>query len=177
MLRRRGFPEEWIRWVKLCVTTSTFAVLVDGRPQGGWIHPQHGIRQGCPLAPLIFILAADTLARCAVQLCEGGLLRGFQTPGWPGGIPLLQYADDTTFFIEGAAAEAENLSAAEAENLSILLDIFSDFSGLSLKRAKSTLVGIGLPPEELSRCSQILATPIGSLPLRYLGLPLPHGRL
>ena len=42
VLRRRGFPETWVRWVKQCVTTSTFAVLVNGRPQGGWIHPQRG---------------------------------------------------------------------------------------------------------------------------------------
>ena len=39
-LRRQGFPETWVHWVKQCVMTSTFAVLLNGRPQGGWIHPQ-----------------------------------------------------------------------------------------------------------------------------------------
>ena len=39
VLRHWGFPETWVRWVKQCVTTSTFTVLVNGRPQGGWIHP------------------------------------------------------------------------------------------------------------------------------------------
>ena len=39
VLRGRGFPETWIRWVKQCVTTVSFAILVNGRPQGGWIHP------------------------------------------------------------------------------------------------------------------------------------------
>ena len=69
VLRRRSFPETWVRWVKQCICTNTFAVLVNGKLQGGWIHPQRGIRQGCPLAPLLFIQAADTLAVCTERLC------------------------------------------------------------------------------------------------------------
>ena len=167
--QRRGFPETWVRWMKQCVCTNTFAVLVNDRPQGGWIHPQRGIRQGCPLAPLLFILAADTLAVCTERLCMRGLLTGFQTAGWRGGVPLLQYADATIFFMEGSVEAVEKVSA--------LLDMFSDFSGLSLNRAKSTFIGFGMPAEERDRCARILATPAGSLPIRYLGLPLVEGRM
>ena len=127
--------------MKQCVCITTFAVLVNGRPQGGWIHPQWGIRQGCPLAPLLFILAADTLAICTEQLCIRGYLAGFQTTGRPGSIPLLQYADDTTFFLRG--------STVAAHHVSTMIEIFSDFSGLQLNRGKSSVVGIGLSLEEL----------------------------
>ena len=72
VLKRRNFPETWVRWVKQCVCTNTFAVQINGRPQGGWIHPQRGIRQGCPLAPLLFILAVDALAVCTERLCARG---------------------------------------------------------------------------------------------------------
>ena len=72
VLRRRGFPETCVQWVKQCVTTSTFAVLLNGWLQAGWIHPQRGIRQGCPLAPLLFILAVDALAVCTLQVCSRG---------------------------------------------------------------------------------------------------------
>ena len=30
VLRRRGFPEMWVQWIKQCVMTSTFAVLLNG---------------------------------------------------------------------------------------------------------------------------------------------------
>ena len=66
---------------------------------------------------------------------------------------------------------------AAARTLSIMMDIFLDFSGLRLNRAKSTFVGFGLSEEEMSSCSQILATPIGVLPIRYLGVPLVDRRL
>ena len=136
--------------------TPTFAILANGRPQGGWIHPHRSIRQGCPLSPLLFILAADALAVCTLQLCHRG-------------IPLLQYADDTTFFIQG--------SWAAVHTLSTMMDIFSDCSGLQLNRAKSFFIGFGLSPEEMVSCSHILMTPIGELPIRYLGLPLADSRL
>ena len=47
---------------------------------------------------------------------------------------------------------------------------FLDFSGLRLNRAKSTFVGFGLSEEEMSGCSQILAMPIGVLPIRRLAM-------
>ena len=58
-----------------------------------------------------------------------------------------------------------------------MLDIFSDFSGVRLNRAKSSFIGFGLPSKELAGCAQILATPIGALPIRYLGVPLVDRRL
>ena len=169
VLRKRGFPEEWIKWMKRCVTSQSFSVLLNGRPAGGWIRPQRGIRQGCPLAPMLFVLAADVLYMSAAHSCARGNLKGFQTPSQPSGIPLLQYADDTVFFMEGSVEEAKNLSA--------LLDVFAYCSGLRLNRGKSEFTGFGLSQDEESQCSQALGTPVGALPCRYLGLPLSAGRL
>ena len=64
-----------------------------------------------------------------------------------------------------------------AHTLSIMMDIFLDFSGLRLNRVKSTFVGFGLSAEEMGGCFQILATPIGVLPIRYLGVLLVDRRL
>ena len=142
---------------------------MQGWPQRGWIHPQRGIWQGCPLAPLLVILAADALAVCTMQLSRHGSLTGFQSPNIPDSVLLLQYADDTTFFIQA--------SWVAAHTLSTMMDIFSDFSGLKLNREKSSFIGFELSPEELMRCSRILATPTRTIPIRYLGLPLVDRRL
>ena len=64
----------------------------------------------------------------------------------------------------------------EARNLSTHLNLFADFSGLQRNCAKSALAGFGLTHEEGLQCSEALGTPIGSLPKRYLGLPLKKGK-
>ena len=124
---------------------------------------------GLPLAPLLFILAVDALAVCTLQMCRRGSLTGFQSPGVLTGIPLLQYADDTTFFVQGTWAAAHTLCT--------MMSIFSDFFGLRLNRAKSSFIGFGLSSEEMTGCSRLLATPISTLPIRYLGVPLVDRRL
>ena len=70
-----------------------------------------------------------------------------------------------------------DLFALAARTLSQMMDIFADFSGLQLNRAKSSFVGFGLASDELQRCAEILATSIETLPIRYLGLPLIDRRL
>ena len=65
----------------------------------------------------------------------------------------------------------------EARNLSSLLDLFADFSSLQINRVKSAFVGFGLTHEEGFQCPGALGTPIGSLPMRYLGLPLKKGKM
>ena len=102
-----------MRWVKLCITTASFSVLLNKRTQGGWFQPQRGIRQGSPLVVPLFILAVDALAICTTSLCSWGYLLEFQTTGTPEGIPLLQYADDTTFFIQGSKTAARTLSSMD----------------------------------------------------------------
>ena len=59
----------------------------------------------------------------------------------------------------------------------MMMNVFTDFSGLQLNRAKSMVVGFGLSTEELLRCAEILVSPIETLPLWYLGLPLTNRRL
>ena len=151
------------------MTSHSFPVLLNGRPTREWIRPQRGIRQGCPLAPMLFVLVENVLYRSVAQACARGSLKGFQIHSQPLGIPLLQYADDTMFFIEGSMEEAKNLSA--------LLEVFADYSRLCLNREKSEFKGFRLSREEESLCSHALGTPVGALPMRYLGLPLSAGQL
>ena len=65
----------------------------------------------------------------------------------------------------------------EAKNLSALLDVFADCSGLRINRDKSEFIGFGMSREEEDQCSPALGTPMGTLPIPYLGLPLSTGQI
>ena len=88
-----------------------------------------------PISPNVVHLGADVLYISAAQACARGSLKGFQTYSQLLGIALLQYADDTLFFMEGSVEEAKNLSA--------LLDVFTNYSGFRLNREKSEFTGLG----------------------------------
>ena len=106
------------------------SVQVNGHPEGTWIQPTRGIRQGCPLALLLFVIAVDGHAISTTQACSHSLLRRYQMPTLHACIPLLQYANDITFFMKGLVEEVRNLST--------IMEIFSECSGLHLNCAKST---------------------------------------
>ena len=60
-----------------CVTNACFAVLVNGTPFE-FFPAIRGIRQGCPLSPLLFILIIESLSRIILDAQQKGLIKGFQ---------------------------------------------------------------------------------------------------
>ena len=65
-----------------------------------------------------------------------------------------------------------SIAVEESRNLSTLLDLFVGFTGLKINCTKSAFIGFGLAQEVELQCSEALGTLSGSLPMRYLGLPL-----
>lgn len=50
MLQKMGFGAKWIRWIKLCISTVRFSVLIN-RSHTGFFPSQRGPRRGGPLSP------------------------------------------------------------------------------------------------------------------------------
>eukprot|EP00253_Pinus_taeda_P032855 PITA_32855 len=61
-----GFNAAWVRWIMSLLTSSFFSVLINGIPSDTF-RPSRGIRQGDPLSPFLFIIAAEGLGRSIKQ--------------------------------------------------------------------------------------------------------------
>jgi hypothetical protein len=58
------------------------------------------VRQGDPLSPLLFVLAADLLQSLVNRAKDMGLLRVPIDVGYTLDFPIIQYADDTLLIME-----------------------------------------------------------------------------
>lgn len=71
-----GFASDWIEWVRSCVTSSSFSVLLNGEPTE-LFGASRGLRQGDPLSPYLFILLAEGLGRIIRAQVASGLIQGW----------------------------------------------------------------------------------------------------
>ena len=93
VLRRMGFGPSFISWVRLLYTGIRSSVLINGYTSN-WFYPSRGVRQGCPLSPLLYVLSIEVLA---VALRSHPSIVGLRLPGIPTPLPVVSlYADDTS---------------------------------------------------------------------------------
>ena len=95
-LGRMGFNYSFLRWVSLSYTQVQSAVIVNGNISP-FFSLSRVVRQGSPLSPLSYVLAAETLA---VNIRYNPLILGLCLPGVPLVVsPVHQYEDDTTLIL------------------------------------------------------------------------------
>ena len=95
-LQRMGFGPSFIRWVRLLYSNVRSSVLFNGYSTPVFF-PSRGVRQGCPLSPLLYILTMEVLA---VNLRGHPHICGILLPGVPSPLPVVSlYADDTSAIV------------------------------------------------------------------------------
>ncbi|WJZ97297.1 hypothetical protein VitviT2T_015910 [Vitis vinifera] len=163
VLEKKGFSPRWRKWMSGCLSSVSYAVLVNGSAKG-WIKASRGLKQGDPLSPFLFILVADVLSRLLLRADERNMLEGFRVGRNRTRVSHLQFVDDTIFF--------SNSREEDLQTLKILLLVFRHISGLKVNLDKSNIYGINLDQAHLSRLTEMLDCKASSWPILYLGLPL-----
>ena len=74
VMTHMGFPKRWLMWVKAILSSGSSAVLLNGLP-GKFFKCKRGVRQGDPLSPLLFVLAAELLQILVNRAAAMNLLR------------------------------------------------------------------------------------------------------
>lgn len=61
LLAKIGLNPNVINWIMACIENTNYAVIINGIPSP-FFSEKRGLRQGCPLSPLLFILAMNSLS-------------------------------------------------------------------------------------------------------------------
>lgn len=168
VLQRKGFGEKWIGWIKQATMNGRVAININGVGEE-FFKTHKGLRQGDPLSPLLFNLVADALAEMLELAKEGGHIQGLVPHLVQGGLTHLQYADDTILFME--------LSDSNILIVKFLLYCYEAMSGMKINYQKSEVIVVGAEEGESKRVADLFNCQVGSLPIKYLGLPVSDKKL
>ena len=120
-------------------------------------------RQGDPLSPLLFVLAAELLQYVVNNAYQQGHLT-LPIPTESNDFPLIQYADETIIVMRADINQVLHLKD--------LLDTFADSTGLKVNFSKSSMVPINVSDENIAALTSAFGCQTASMPFTYLGLPM-----
>jgi hypothetical protein len=163
VMEKMGFHDKWRRWILECLKSASISVLVNGSPTKEF-GMGRGLRQGDPLSPFLFIIAAEGFNLLMKRAVDLGRFSGYKFDEGDECFSHLQYADDT--LIIGRKGWG-NIRVIKAN-----LMLFELMSGLKVNYHKSLLVGINIAHSWIEEAANILNCKVGSTPFKYLGLPI-----
>lgn len=128
-------------FLKASFSSASSHIILNGRPTESF-QLARSVRQGCPLSPLIFILAYDNLSPDVFRrlALNQGLLRGVEFPDTGLSTLLAMFADDTNVLIRAEIRYIEKIKE--------ILDQFGAASGLRFiwENTKAVFIPGGPPP-------------------------------
>lgn len=150
-----GFGPSFVSWIDLFYSGSQSAVNVNGHVSS-YFSLSHGVRQGCPLSPLLYVMVAEVLA-CNIRSHPD--INGLSLPGSVVPLPpLSQYADDTSVVVTSDSAITATFD---------VYDLYERGSGAKLNQAKCNGLWLGAWN---GRTDAPVAIEWGSVKVKILGV-------
>nr|GEV80857.1 RNA-directed DNA polymerase, eukaryota [Tanacetum cinerariifolium] len=136
-LQAFGFGLTWCQWIKGFCSFAKASVLVNGSPSSEFQF-QCGLKQGDPLAPLLFILVMESLHLSFSRVVEAGIFKGIRLISSLS-LSHLFYADDSLIIGEWSS---DNLRGGNMSRCKAWSDIVSKLrSRLSKWKTKTLSIG------------------------------------
>lgn len=164
LLAKIGLRREMINWIMVCIENVNYAININNIPSPYFL-AERGLRQGCPLAPIIFILAMNTLSLHICKAVDEHRCRP---------IKISRYISlSHNLFVDDVLLCAM-LCQISWDCLFDILINFQKATGLVINRSKSTLYYNGSDMDLINR----IAAMFGVLPcplqngITYLGFHL-----
>ena len=163
LLLKLGFSPKWVSWIKLCISSVSYQVLLNGEPKG-CISPSRGIRQGDPLSPFLFIILTEALISQIQGAEREGRITCLKIARGSSPISHLLFADDSLFFCKADVSQCAELMK--------IINTYGCSSGQQLNVDKSSILFDNkVPPEVKLEIKQTLGiVKEGGMGV-YLGLP------
>ena len=127
-LQQFNFGPDLISWFNTFYSDISSCVMNNGY-SSEFFRLNRGVRQGCPLSGLLFVLGIEVLSKNIIT--DSGI-KGISVRGKE--IKLCQYADDTTCFLQNVESAKLLLSKIQA---------FSGMSGLEINKSKTEALWLG----------------------------------
>lgn len=127
VMQKMNMNEKFIKWLKLLVENASTTINVNDSP-GNNFEIERGVRQGCSLAPCIFLIIEEVLIHNIKKVVAEGRLKGISLPWGKKQQCISQYADDSSFMVR-----EDNFFVDE---LVRILKVFSISSGMEINWEK-----------------------------------------
>ena len=149
-----------MNWIMGCISSANFALLING--SSSVFTASRGIRKGCPLSPLLFILVLEGLSLLIKDVKEIGKTRGINISASIA-LTCLLFVDDVVLF---------GLSTIEEwMTFEVILDTFCYASGMSINIEKYGFLYNDLGEGVLNRIRHIMPYTVDPIQVgfKYLG--------
>ena len=152
-----NFGKNIQKWVSVLYTEAESGVI-NGGFTTNYFKVSRGVRPGCPLSPLLFILSVELLAQ---KIRQNPRIKGIGLPKAEE-VKLSQFADNTTLICTDIASLTESMT---------ILNSLAMISGLKLNRKKTKAMWIGSLKENKTKPLEINFT---KDPVKTLGAYIPY---